>query len=171
MVRAALKENGLAEAPPSLPSASLEAAFSVVADLVNQGWELTCEATEIVVRPPVVNGDPTAERDRVRKQELLKRDEQLRRESVRRFVARMETPRRRGTSTCPSSTSCATAVISRPLYAYAISVTTSVPGQPVQIDPVLAVAATLLAFELTLAAGLAPARRAARLDPMSALRS
>jgi putative ABC transport system permease protein len=42
---------------------------------------------------------------------------------------------------------------------------------PVQIDPVLAVAATFLALELTLAAGLAPARRAAKLDPMSALRS
>lgn len=95
-VRISLTDNGLAEAPPSRPSARLEAAYSVVADLVNQGWELTCETTEIVVRPPVVNGDPTAERDRVRKQELLKRDEQLRRESVRRFVMRMETSRWRG---------------------------------------------------------------------------
>lgn len=86
--------DGLVEAPTSLRSLSAKAAYSVAADLINQGWDLSCEGTEILVRAPIVNGDPHAERERVRRQELLKRDEHLRVSSVRRFIERMETPRR-----------------------------------------------------------------------------
>ena len=88
--------DGLVEAPTLLRSASVKAAYSVVADLINQGWEVSCEPTEVLVRAPIVNGDHVAGRERVRKQELLKRDEHLRRDSVRRFVERMESPRRHG---------------------------------------------------------------------------
>lgn len=88
--------DGLVEAPTSLRAASTKAAYSVVADLINQGWDLSCGPTEVLVRAPIVNGDPDAERERVRKQELLKRDEHLRRSSVRRFIERMETQRRHG---------------------------------------------------------------------------
>jgi hypothetical protein len=88
--------DSLVEAPTSLRAASTKAAYSVVADLINQGWDLSCRPNEVLVRAPVVNGDPDAERERVRKQELLKRDEHLRRSSVRRFIERMETQRRHG---------------------------------------------------------------------------
>jgi hypothetical protein len=88
--------DGLVEAPTSLRAASTKAAYSVVADLINQGWDLSCGPTEVLVRAPIVNGDPDAERERVRKQELLKRDEHLRRSSVRRFIERMETQRGHG---------------------------------------------------------------------------
>lgn len=86
--------DGLVKAPTSLRAASTKAAYSIVADLINQGWDLSCEPTEVLVRAPIVNGDPDAERERVRKQELLKRDEHLRRSSVRQFIERMETQRR-----------------------------------------------------------------------------
>lgn len=88
--------DGLVKPPTSLRAASTKAAYSVVADLINQGWDLSCEPTEVLVQAPIVNGDPDAERERVRKQELLKRDEHLRRSSVRQFVERMETQRRHG---------------------------------------------------------------------------
>lgn len=88
--------DGLVEAPKSFRTASVRAAYSVLADLINQGWEVSCEPTEVLVRAPIVNGDPDAERERVRKQELLKRDEHLRRSSVRRFIERMEIRRRHG---------------------------------------------------------------------------
>jgi hypothetical protein len=96
-VREARKDNDcLVEAPVPLRNPSVKAAYSVVADLMNQGWELSCDPTELLVRAPIIHGDPVAERERVRKQELLKRDEHLRRASVRRFVERMETQRRHG---------------------------------------------------------------------------
>jgi hypothetical protein len=47
----------------------------------------------VSTRPPKVLADPAAEKHRVRRQELLKRDEQLAVPSVRRFVAEMEKPR------------------------------------------------------------------------------
>lgn len=98
-VREACKaDDDLVEAPIPLRNPSVKAAYSVMADLINQGWELSCEPTEILVRAPIVNGDPVAERERVRRQELLKRDEHLRRESVRRFIERMETQRRFGST-------------------------------------------------------------------------
>ncbi|MGQ0679904.1 MAG: Druantia anti-phage system protein DruA [Actinomycetota bacterium] len=95
-VRGTREEHLPVEAPRSLPNASVDAVYAITADLLNQGWELACEPTQVIVRPPVVNSDPTAERERVRQQELLKRDEHLRRESVVRFVTRMEAPRLRG---------------------------------------------------------------------------
>lgn len=44
------------------------------------------------VRAPEPEADAEAERARVRRQELIKRDEQLRQPSVARFVSKMEEP-------------------------------------------------------------------------------
>ena len=81
---------------PNTSNSSLAAAYAVIADLASQGWRLTVDATGLSVAPALVNEDVAVERDRVRTQELLKRDEQLGRESVRRFIRRMETPRQHG---------------------------------------------------------------------------
>jgi hypothetical protein len=73
---------------------ALAAAAGVLSDLVGQGWAVKVDAAEqIWTRPPKVVADPAAEKQRVRQQELLKRDEQLTAPSVRRFVADMEKPR------------------------------------------------------------------------------
>lgn len=84
---------GAAPALPTTSNASLAAAYSVLADLVGQGWTVSVGATGVEVVPPVISTEPEVERDRVRAQELLKRDEQLARASVTRFIHRMETPR------------------------------------------------------------------------------
>ena len=72
---------------------ALVAATRVLADLVDQGWTVQVNGQRVAVRPPKGATDPAREKDRVRKQELLKRDEQLAVPSVRRFVAEMERPR------------------------------------------------------------------------------
>ena len=73
---------------------ALAAALCVLADLVDQGWGIRVDAAQrVTVRPPKEASDPAREKARVRKQELLKRDEQLSVPSVRRFVAEMEQPR------------------------------------------------------------------------------
>lgn len=69
------------------------AACHVLADLANQGWEIGVADGTVSVLPPEAEGDPAAEKDRVRRQELLKRNEQLAKPSVRRFIAEMERPR------------------------------------------------------------------------------
>ena len=73
---------------------ALTAATSVLADLVEQGWGVRVDPSQrVAVRPPKKAMDPVLEKARVRRQELLKRDEQLAEPSVRRFVAEMERPR------------------------------------------------------------------------------
>ena len=73
---------------------SVAAAAGVLADLAGQGWDVRAEgAGQAGIRPPAVAADPAAEKTRVRRQELLKRDEQLALPSVRRFLADMERPR------------------------------------------------------------------------------
>jgi hypothetical protein len=69
------------------------AACLVLADLVEQGWDLQVDHGDVRVFPPSLARGAEAEKTRVRKQELLKRTEQLRTPSVRRFVEGMEQPR------------------------------------------------------------------------------
>ena len=76
-----------------LPSASTAAAASVVKDLAAQGWLVSVREGGLTVQAPQGETDAEAERIRVRRQELIKRDEQLRRPTVVRFVTEMETPR------------------------------------------------------------------------------
>jgi hypothetical protein len=73
---------------------ALAAAACLLKDLVGQGWALKVDAADNVwTRPPAVATDPGTEKARVRRQELLKRDEQLATPSVQRFIADMERPR------------------------------------------------------------------------------
>lgn len=74
--------------------AALSAAAHVLRDLADQGWaiEVTHER-RLIVRGPEAAADPMEEKSRVRKQELLKREEQLRTPSVRQFIRDMERPR------------------------------------------------------------------------------
>jgi hypothetical protein len=71
----------------------LYAAVCVLADLRNQGWQLTVKNRHVLVYPPTAEYDAHAEKARVRQQEHVKRDEQLQSSSVRRFVLEMERPR------------------------------------------------------------------------------
>ena len=83
----------LVEAVPLSADAATRAAISILADLVVQGWALAASRGGVWVRPPAVESDATNEKERVRRQELWKRDEQLRKASVRKFVQAMESPR------------------------------------------------------------------------------
>lgn len=77
---------------PEDPSSA--AATLVLLDLVEQGWRVRTASRDVVtVEPPLAIADPATEKERVRRQELIKRDEQLNTPSVRRFVAEMERPR------------------------------------------------------------------------------
>ena len=70
------------------------AASGILIDLFNQGWSLrTDDLGSLFARPPDVLVDAVAEKDRVRSQERLKRDEQVSNATTRAFVAKMESPR------------------------------------------------------------------------------
>jgi uncharacterized protein DUF4338 len=72
--------------------ASLTAAALVLCDLAGQGWAVRADG-EVRVLPEASVADPAGEKERIRRQELVKRNEQLSQSSVRRFVAAMEKPR------------------------------------------------------------------------------
>jgi len=74
-------------------STALEAALNVLGDLADQGWGVRVDEKRLFVEPPSAEDDPLAEKERVRRQELIKRDEQLATPSVRRFIEKMERPR------------------------------------------------------------------------------
>ncbi len=73
---------------------TLAAASHTLIDLVEQGWSLsTTYRHGPLLAPPPSNPDPELEKARVRRQEHLRRNPQLRKPSVRRFVEGMERPR------------------------------------------------------------------------------
>lgn len=101
----------LAAQPPSAPSSrthdewmafaklgdlyiqpTLAAAAHTVIDLVAQGWSVQVDRLGPLFSPPAPRSDRDAEKERIRSQEHLRRDEQLRKPSVRRFVLGMEQP-------------------------------------------------------------------------------
>ena len=74
--------------------AVLNAAARVVCDLARQRWRVRVRDSGVEIRPPAeLRGDPKAEKERIRQQELVKRDEQLDQPAVRRFVRDLERPR------------------------------------------------------------------------------
>lgn len=89
--------DSLPDAPPDISESSnagVVAAALVLRDLAVQGWKLELlDGDKISVSPTITLDDSTAEKNRVRAQELIKRNEQLATSSVRTFVARMEQPR------------------------------------------------------------------------------
>jgi hypothetical protein len=68
----------------------LAAAAHTAIDLVDQGWTVQVDKYGALFAPPAADGDRQSEKARIRRQEHVRRDEQLRRGSVRRFVANME---------------------------------------------------------------------------------
>ena len=72
---------------------TLAAAAHVAIDLVAQGWTVKVDRLGPLFSPPATQDDRNAEKERIRAQEHLRRDEQLRKPSVRRFVEGMERPR------------------------------------------------------------------------------
>ncbi|GGU90107.1 hypothetical protein GCM10010182_00700 [Actinomadura cremea] len=76
----------------SVGQANLTAAAHVLCDLAGQGWAVRADG-EVWVLPEASVADPAVEKERVRRQELVRRNEQLSQPSVRRFVAAMERPR------------------------------------------------------------------------------
>lgn len=72
---------------------TLAAAAHAAIDLVAQGWTVKVDHLGPLFSPPATQADRDAEKERIRTQEHLRRDEQLRKPSVRRFVKGMERPR------------------------------------------------------------------------------
>jgi hypothetical protein len=96
---AALAVDGAGDVEASALSAEdieLRAAASVLADLAAHGWSVKVVGGSVEVMAPAQDADAASEKARVQTQELLKRDEQLRMPSVRRFVEAMERPREYG---------------------------------------------------------------------------
>lgn len=72
----------------------LLAAGLVLTDLVMQGWQIRLRQGILKIRPQAQrNDDHAAEKNRIRRQELLKRDAQLRKPAVRDFITSMEKAR------------------------------------------------------------------------------
>ena len=66
----------------------------VLTDLVTQGWGSRIRHACVEVRPPTtMGGDHAAEKARIRRQELINRDSQLRRAPTQKFLRSMEIPR------------------------------------------------------------------------------
>nr|ART37114.1 D90 [uncultured bacterium] len=72
---------------------ALLAAGLVVSDLATQGWTLRVRSDRVEVKPPAPLSDPLSEKARVRRQELVKHNAQLRQPSVQRFLESMERQR------------------------------------------------------------------------------
>lgn len=85
-------EDSLIEAEHAEHPQYLRAALCVLTDLARQRWAIRVndEGAVEVRRPGGERGDPHREKARVRTQELVKRDEQLREPAVRRFIQGME---------------------------------------------------------------------------------
>lgn len=72
---------------------ALLAAGLVMTDLAMQGWAIRVLSDHVDVKPPDPATDPLAEKARIRRQELVKRNAQLRQPSVQRFLESMERQR------------------------------------------------------------------------------
>jgi hypothetical protein len=62
----------------------------LVGDLATQGWKIRVRGERVGIRPPEPVTDMAAEKARIRQQELVKRNAQLRKASVQRFLNSME---------------------------------------------------------------------------------
>jgi len=99
MVGSALDHNACAEAAGLgnlYEQPILAAAAHTLIDLVDQGWTITIDKVGSLLSPPKAGSDRDAEKARIRRQEHVRRDEQLRRPSVRRFIEKMERAHQQG---------------------------------------------------------------------------
>ena len=92
------RESGLAAAGScrAQDQAPLRAAVHVTCDLALQRWRLRVDERHVEAAPPRHLRDPAAARAEVRRQELIKRDEQLAAPPVQHFVRAMELARPHG---------------------------------------------------------------------------
>lgn len=74
----------------------LAAAAHTLIDLVDQGWAIQVDKLGPLLSPPDSHLDRAFEKARIRRQEHLRRDAQLRQPSVRRFVTTMERSHQHG---------------------------------------------------------------------------
>ena len=74
----------------------LAAAVHTVIDLIDQGWTVQVDNDGPIFSPPRVHEDRVLEKARIRRQEHLRRDAQLRQPSVRRFIDSMERSHQNG---------------------------------------------------------------------------
>ena len=82
---------------PTVDRTRIVTAIHVLTDLALQRWQVrVCEGFVEVRLPDELSSDPAAEKARVRRQELLKRDEQLATRAVRKFITEMEHNRLHG---------------------------------------------------------------------------
>ena len=90
--RTGVLKDSLARAEGVGQSQHLKAALCILTDLAQQRWSIrvTDDGSVEVKRPRGEPLDPDREKARVRAQELVKRDEQLREPAVRRFLQGME---------------------------------------------------------------------------------
>ena len=84
--------NSLASANATEQPLAVQAAVRILTDLARQRWSIrvTDDGTVEAKRPTAHSKDTRMEKARVRAQELVKRDEQLREPAVRKFVRGME---------------------------------------------------------------------------------
>ena len=90
--RRSRSSQGSAKSSSGPSNVSVVAAAAVIRDLGEQGWKISVNKRDVTVKAPEAESDADAERSRVRRQELIKRDEQLKQPSVARFVSSMEEP-------------------------------------------------------------------------------
>jgi hypothetical protein len=82
---------------PSFDRTRIEAALRVITDLGHQRWLVRVVDGRVeVCLPPELRSAQIAEKERIRHQELIKRDEQLSQPPVRKFVEEMECNRLHG---------------------------------------------------------------------------
>lgn len=74
----------------------LAAGAHSIIDLVDQGWTVQSDKHGPRLSPPHPHNDRDAEKARIRRQEHLRRDSQLRQPSVRRFIDSMESSHEHG---------------------------------------------------------------------------
>lgn len=91
-IRAAHADYLVVEARRHRSGLVAQAAAQVLVDLARQGWGIRVRDSAIEIRAPESALD-VAEKERIRAQELMKRDEQLARPSVHAFMERMERKR------------------------------------------------------------------------------
>jgi hypothetical protein len=91
-IRAAFR--GIAHDSNQSDRQALLAAGLVITDLATQGWQFRVRVGRVEARAPVpVSNDRVAEKSRIRRQELVKRDAQLRQATVQKFLRSVEQTR------------------------------------------------------------------------------
>ena len=87
-----ITEISLRDAAVQAQATAATAAVNLLSDLAGQRWKLRVSenGTVEVCRPDAEHLDPRAEKDRIRAQELVKRDEQLKQPATQKFIKAME---------------------------------------------------------------------------------